>query len=417
MYTEKQKLDIKPLKYKVSSFVKNKEPRHIIQNKETYKPIPSMSLYEAYLYYKNKSYRTVQGELSNLCYFLTWADMNGVDANRLLLLGQPLDEKYVRSFASWVRNRGYEKNKKKIKLGLKTRNKIIRSVGQAFKFFISQYAGFNGDVNEKFLKKSNILKLVDNLFNAQLEKERNKSKAPDLTEKEIQIIEDYLRPENLSKAKAHEIRDYLMWRLVLEFGLRIGEILALRLEDCPHKQQDYIKIVRIEERGDNYYDPRTPNAPRPKTLSRDLGFLIDNSPIKKLISEYTTRHRFKVIEKFGEKKRVPIISNPSFLILNHKRNNGLPLSITSAQKIAQRISKDTGVHFNWHLGRHAFFNRAYSSIIESSDFYERKMDLVYWGGWEAESSLDIYIQKARDEKAQKALSFWHDSNRNEGDKR
>lgn len=81
-----------------------------------------------------------------------------------------------------------------------------------------------------------------------------------------------------------------------------------------------------------------------------------------------------------------IVDFPAFLILSHQHDKGVPLSIASLQGVAAAIRIGSGVEkFHWHLGRHAFFNRAYASIIDfkekDSELHnDRLRDLVYWGG-------------------------------------
>ena len=137
-----------------------------------------------------------------------------------------------------------------------------------------------------------------------------------------------------------------------------------------------------------------------------------DSPIPRLITEYTTRHRRKKIEKHGRKVYQPILDNPAFLLLSHNHDKGNPLSLSSLLDIASEIRIGTGIkRFHLHLGRHSFFNRAYSSIVELKEsdkemYKDRLRDLVYWGGWEDENSLQLYINRARSDRAKMTLSFY-----------
>jgi len=239
---------------------------------------------------------------------------------------------------------------------------------------------------------------------------RQDSVATDLTDEEISKIESYLRPENRSSAvsKAIANRDYLIWRMAIEFGMRLGEILAMRVEDCPTRNKPYFSIVRIEERGPDYFDPRT-DAPRPKTLSRDLGYQLSDTAFPKLVSNYISEHRYIRVEHKGRKINRFSLSH-KFLII---ARNGNPLSGKMADKIAQSIKKATGVDFHWHLARHAFFNRAYSAVVDVENPTvkdARVADLVVWGGWEDPESLGIYSRRARRERAKTPLHLWQQGN-------
>jgi hypothetical protein len=84
-----------------------------------------------------------------------------------------------------------------------------------------------------------------------------------------------------------------------------------------------------------------------------------------------------------------------------------------ADKIAQSIKKATGVDFHWHLARHAFFNRAYSAVVDVENPTvkdARVADLVVWGGWEDPESLGIYSRRARRERAKTPLHLWQQGN-------
>lgn len=65
-------------------------------------------------------------------------------------------------------------------------------------------------------------------------KVRKRSTAPDMKDEEIAAVEQFLRPESRSESVGEPIawRDYLMWRMAIEFGIRKSEILAMRLSDC-----------------------------------------------------------------------------------------------------------------------------------------------------------------------------------------
>lgn len=229
-----------------------------------------------------------------------------------------------------------------------------------------------------------------------------------MLDEEIAAIEQFLKPNNRSSAVGERIayRDYLMWRMAIELGLRKGEILAMRTSDCPTRNAPYFKIVRIEERGSDYTDPR-PNPPRPKTLSRDLGLLFDSTVFPKLVSDYVSAYRYKIVVINGKKQKQFLLQH-KFLIVAH---NGEPLSLRAADDVAKAIKRGTGVDFNWHLARHSFFNRAYAAVAGAEDADARTAqiaDIVHWGGWESSKSLEVYSRRARAERARHALMIWRE---------
>jgi len=228
--------------------------------------------------------------------------------------------------------------------------------------------------------------------------------AEDLEDAEIREIETFLAHAAASGGADRRVavRDYLMWRMAIEYGLRIGEILALRLEDLPSRKQDWLKILRTDHRGD-LVDPRAPKAPQVKTLGRDLGYYFRNSRFPQLFSLYQSSHRWVwASRKSGARYQKNRFAHP-YLVIN--ATDGMPLSMQSAQRRAAFIRAETGVDFHWHMARHSFFNRAYvlmDAIKDPHEREERRAGLVYWGGWSSPDSLDIYTATARRNKARGA---------------
>lgn len=398
--------DISPLAYQISPFHTDDRVRFIVQLRDTGDPSISLSVYEQYLYHKTRSHNTASSTLTQLGYLFTWAISEGIDIEKLLLKGELLSALQIRKFAYWLTCRGTSRSNEVKNLSISVINNILTHSSNILCWFARQY-GLKESQGLSAAEMELLIASQKRLFSGAKRKDFRVRCAPDLTEEEIFAIDQYLRPENRKDAAAEVVaRDFLIWRLAIEFGLREGEILALRLCDCPHKGQDYFKIVRIEERGLRYRDPRK-RPPRPKTLSRDLGFLF-HSQIPNLLTDYSSQHRFKWIERNGRKHK-QFLPGHDFVIVNHHRTPGEPLSVSGIKSIADRITENTGIPFHWHLTRHAFFNRAYAAIVDIENKDEKKaklMDLVYWGGWADEKSLQIYINRARASRGQKALMLW-----------
>ncbi|MBS0193857.1 MAG: hypothetical protein JSR34_06395 [Proteobacteria bacterium] len=273
-------------------------------------------------------------------------------------------------------------------------------------FCIRQYRASNLTVSESLVQLQGLINFQVALWADSTVKVRKKALAPDLLDKEIATIEAYLDPKVRCATVGPQIaaRDYLIWRLTIEFGVRIGEVLALRIQDCPSRGKPYFQIVRIDER-DSQFDPRHPYAPRPKTLSRELGFVLSNTRFPGLSLDYISQHRFKMIELRGRMIKKFNVGH-DFLIV---AQGGEPLSLSSTKRIAAEIRKHTGIDFHWHLARHAFFNRAMEGVRRARDRDDeiaRRADLCFWGGWERESSLDIYTRRIRRDAMRQGLAIW-----------
>lgn len=368
--------------------------RHLLINRKTNTPTPAASLYEINLSQSTESYNTVHTALYNLAYLYSWAAYQNVDIDHLLLCGQGLSRPQIRSFAAWLRNRSKTSSGSISRSKRQSINAKLTACSTACVWFINQFAKasnsstYNVEVELKAQSQARAWK------EAKLKSPKNNG-APDLLEREIESIEAFLNPENKNRLINRDLayRDYLIWRMAIEFGMRLGEILAMRTFECPTRNAQYFRIVRIEEREEDYFDPRN-KPPRPKTLSRDLGFLFENTRFPALVSNYITEHRLPWIQRNGKRMRKLKLPH-AFLITSQA---GAPLSIRSAHSIAKDIRKGTGVDFHWHLARHAFFNRMYEDIagIENRSEYQAKLDdLILWGGWSNEASIEKYTKNAR----------------------
>lgn len=382
--------------YKVFRFLKDGKIRHIVQHTKSFSPSPSVSYYEASFTNKAVSPNTILSKLEKICFLLTWAECTNFPIEHVLLNGEMPSAAHVRSFAHWLNNLGLKKERI---------NAIIDASSCMFIWFIRQFNFSDGTTISDVTPRELGIQALKEIFRDEKSRIKKTPYALDLSDESLEIIDDFLNPKN--RTNVHEavaLRDYLMWRLAREFGFRQGEILALRLCDCPHRGQNYIRIVRIEERGPKYFDPRGKDAPRPKTLSRDLSFLDPHSPIPRLIGEYVTRHRFTTEVRLGNK--VNKLVSHDFLILSHHNGEGGPLSLAGMRKVAAIIRKKTGIDFNWHLLRHAFFNRRYRDITSVPNHDAQLDTLVYFGGWKSRKSLYLYINAALKDMALNIQDIW-----------
>lgn len=380
--------------------------RFLILKRTTNTPVKAASVIEEHLQHKHDSQNSVKAHLSHLLYLYTWADEHGYDLDTWLLTGEALSSPQIRSFGSWLRSYFCENGSTLSHTRKKTFNATISYCCQTSMWFVSQFARLESSNTQRALDIAVIKDAQESMWKSVKLPVKDDDAAPDMTEEEIRKVEQFLKPQNRATRLNEQIvyRDYLIWRLVIEFGMRIGEVLALRLEDCPTRNSPYFRIIRIEQRGTDYHDPRK-NPPRPKTRSRDLGILLRNSAFPVLTNDFITEHRFVWKEIKGRMIKQFLLPH-NFLII---AESGDPLSISSVEDIAKTVRENTGIDFHWHLARHAFFNRAYAAITQIQDKDQKAakiQDLVVYGGWSSEKSLEIYTRRARKERARLALNFW-----------
>lgn len=390
------------LKYVVERFLDAAgKIRFIVAKREVGVPSVCLSMFEHELMMSGRSPNTTSKSLFELAYLYTWADLLGLQLDAILLDGSGLSEMRVRQFSHWLRERNTHEGEQ---LKAKTFNSILTQCARfciwCGKWESSRPTGRNASHINQIADQN-----IRNSWKSRTIRVRQYKVAPDLDESEIKTLEQHLKPKvSINRGESPDVayRNYLIWHLAIEMGLRISEILALRLEDCPCYGNDYIKIVRIEERGKGYTDPRGVYAPRPKTLSRDLGFIISNSPLRKVLQEYISKYRYRKLQGGGKQ----FLLEHDFLILTH--NSGRPLSNSSASAIAVDIAaRSEIINFHWHITRHAFFNRAYSAVVANESHLN---DLIYYGGWSDAKSLNIYAQRAIRNRSIQFLSVWQHGN-------
>lgn len=403
-----------PLSYRVSpKLLPDGTCRHLILRQSDCQPSLAGSLFESHLTYASRSPNSKTAALYGIPYLLTYADESGLDVEGRLLHGHPFLPHEMRAFAHWLEMRFKKDHAQKHGPAdylpasrRKTFNNILYGIQKFEQWFVETYHQATTP-GMRAAEAANIQSTQKRLWEKLHQPIKQKPEAGDLSDDEIQEIETLLRGIGWGpNATQTGARLYLTWRLAIELGLRIGEILALRLEDCPTRGRPTFKIVRVEERT-GPRDPRTKRPPRPKTLGRELSPFFSNSVLIPLVSEYQNTHRYgwKTSQKTGKRIKDYTPNHPYLLV----DKAGKPVEQHTASEGAQFIAKETGIPFTWHKARHAFFNRAYAGLTKIENPNEqntRLMDLVYWGGWNDPDSLLIYSQRARRESAQSAFAVW-----------
>ena len=239
-------IEIINFKYSVSRFLSDAGVvRHIFQDKVTRIPSTAVSLYEAFLTNKSDSYNTVKAELDGLKYTFTWSNLNNIPIERLLLRGQPLKAAQLRAFAQWLKRCGYMKKGIPQKITVDRYNRILVFTCEMICWFFEQYGGKELCGAQHHVNTANVVKSIKDIFKELKRKNKKNKIAPDMTDDEIATVNNFLKPKNRTDvAPEIALRDFLIWRLVIEFGLREGEVLSLRLQDLPYGNKKYIKIVR-----------------------------------------------------------------------------------------------------------------------------------------------------------------------------
>lgn len=187
--------------------------------------------------------------------------------------------------------------------------------------------------------------------------------------------------------RASRIRNWLMWCLARECGLRIGEILCLRANDTAQIGGETHVVVRDER--DRPDDTRR-NAPSPKTRARTVP-LVGNGAFA--LTAYQ-----RAGEKAGGRKR-----GTPYLISARTRN---PLSERSAGKVIELLAQISNVPISWHDLRHAWATDiargVLGGVLTEADGTPRDPAAVrallveqlrLLGGWSEQSTMPMYYAR------------------------
>lgn len=365
------------LLYKLVKFQAGGLGRCLFVNCKTLTPSLAVSIYEtAYAIGAARNKGSIFTVLHHVAYLYTWASYKNIDLEMYLLKGVGLRYKQIKGFADWL-NEIIDGDSNAV-------SPYNRKVMQSCKSFVIWFV-FNYVANDELIKAD--VELME-LVKAQRYFWKRATKggsggevALDLSDDELASIQSLLK-DKLDKAIGNKNichRNYLLWRLVKAFGLRIGEVLALRLDDLDLSGSNpYIEIVHLDKRTSRP-DPRAPYHPKVKTLGRYLYIQPEDDDLVALLEEYISKYR--VVEKnvMGVMKVTNFLDH-DFLFIAHGPTGGArPMSCSSASRIANTIQVKSGVTFRWHLLRHSKFNRLYAAAQVSPNRGAAIDSIVYMG--------------------------------------
>ncbi|UVM55432.1 site-specific integrase [Pseudomonas sp. B21-012] len=213
--------------------------------------------------------------------------------------------------------------------------------------------------------------------------EGNRKYHKHLTLAQARFVQDALDPDGTIKFGTDErgrVRNFIMVCLLLFLGLRIGELLSLRVQDVKFGPITYIMIKR---RGMSNLDTRKRPA-RVKRLERLLP--LDNARLAILLDNYMLEDREWCLKHGG-------VSDSGFLFLS---DEGAPLSSDRVQHLfrdlRKRFSKDLPAHLTPHSMRYTFTN-AVNAELHSQGLNEQLIEkyLAWLRGDSSVKSQDTYI--------------------------
>ncbi|EMH5485691.1 site-specific integrase [Escherichia coli] len=204
-----------------------------------------------------------------------------------------------------------------------------------------------------------------------------------LNEEEIKVLFRLLEIGGIENPfhKEVQVRNRLIFTLLLNLCLRAGELLNLKIDDFDLRDNTLSVVRRHDSKEDGRsYQPLVKTGERVIPLSDELA---------REIFDYISNSR----EKMTKRKK------HNFLFVAHctGKNAGEPLSISAYEKVISTLKRASPELYNLsgHRLRHSW-NYMYSKGIEGAELeYNRRKDLRnYLMGWSKESIMcDRYNYK------------------------
>ena len=211
-------------------------------------------------------------------------------------------------------------------------------------------------------------------------------------------------PDNPFKSREVRLRNFVMFQMIYETGMRSGELLSLYVGDVTYDDIGD-PIMQIIDRRDDPNDPRT-NPPQVKTLERDVPI---SQGLYDKIHEYITSVRYCI----------PNARKRPFLFVNHRNDEfqGFPMSDKNFQHELKRVVAVRPDRFK-DIRRHGFRHNFNVRLTDQLDLYsinekpltdKQRLDIRKdLNGHVGDKSGDVYEKNATRAKAKKAMRQYQD---------
>lgn len=373
----------------------------IIVNADTGIPLVYPNLYMSVVFrIKNYSFSTMESIANSLLLFERYNTekkvslFNSLHLNWEVLVSENGYLYDLMNYLSYKKSQGnvIDINKKRHITEKSLYFKIV-TIENYIKWFIDKITFNESNNYESICRAFDFIKpRIENAKNYNIENEEKAlSKDQENTLLNIVGIESATNPY----APHVRFRNNLIIKILLETGMRGGELLNLKIADFNYKKKN-LCIVR---RPDNKDEPRL-RQPLVKTLERQIPLSFE---LTELVHEYISTFRRK------QSKAV----EHDYLLVTHSSNGnlGYPLTISGYQKIFEQIRKNSNELRNLvgHALRHTW-NVKFSEMMilncnpDNYAFYEKVRN--YLMGWKNESDTsDIYNRRFIIQESQKIMAI------------
>lgn len=330
-----------------------------------FNPVEETLLFTNHLYASGYSPNTIEGYLRDLKKYLEYLNMKNIDFYSV----KPLD---ISEFLQYIvcNQEGDEKS-------ANTVNRTIASIASCYNYHQKVLNTCNSPmVSTRILRsgsmsKSMLYHAIDNKGSVNKSYFRRKTKKRGLhrlsRDQVKRVFEMFTNP-----------RDKLILKVLYYTGLRIGELLGLRIEDYESPCSADVGAIYVVFRSENKAHQRQKTGNRVVHVPMELLYEID---------EYVTCDR-------------PYVSGIANIFVSRKGpTKGQPLTRKAIQKLFRLCSEKSGVEFTPHTLRHTHFT-------ELTEFGYDEAFLKERGGWAKIDSASAYLHPSAESQRKAFQRFW-----------
>lgn len=346
-------------------------------------PVPQAC--EWFLRRRHLEINTLMRNASEVLVIHRWARKRRINIYDRIRSGKQFTEAELQSLIEELSRPQPNSNKvAKLAVSPDTRNKRLSTTSKHLLWYIDELITDPGTSAELVGRLTAMRKKMDTIFKDAFQKpEGNRKFHKHLTLKQARFVQDVLDPQGdirFGRDGRGRVRNFIIVCLLLFLGLRIGELLSLKVHDVKFGPITYIMVRR---RGMSTLDTRK----RPARVKRRERLLpIDNSRLGILLDDYIAEDRAWCLKHGGA-------NDSGFLFLS---DEGQPLSADRVRQLFKdlrhRFPKDLPPDLTPHSMRYTFSDEVDKELRSQGVDEERAKKYLAWlRGDSSLKSQDSYI--------------------------
>ncbi|WP_213881381.1 site-specific integrase [Pseudomonas sp. dw_358] len=373
---------------------------------------------------RRRAYNTAAAHLRAIQAFYAYAETRGLDVDEAILACQfESILALLDGYAIWLQS-GRQADNLIARIGKaesapfpqidpRTRDQYLRLLKQYLSWCVSRYIPRVRQNSTSLISIevafADVADVIERRFESHIINLRpDRTRYRSLTDTQLQIVRALIRPDATENPfpERLQLRNWLMIELLLETGIRRGELLKLYTTDINQgSQHAYVSV------NDREHDPGDPRAEEPalKTHGRTVGI---SAQLYEVYERYIQSERRPV--RYGKPMKLPY----RYLFISDR---GRPLSIRALSNVFDRLFLTIELAHSGllptlcaHDFRHTFADRFLAYLVEQRGYdLERATDeLRRVCGWSETSAMPrryasrYLAESANLHNAQRASAAW-----------